>query len=65
MTKLTPVRRERLSPREFLKLIREDPSNIRQSQFVPPIYGGGALGLVEVEYRRLVLKPHTSPLFYE
>lgn len=55
-----PVRKEVITPSQFLQLQTNDPSSITSSQFIPPIVGvlkGKAkFGQVEVTYRQPMLR---------
>jgi len=47
-----PVRREVLTPAQYLELAHKSPSAIEQSQFVPPSFGSSGFGGFSVRYRR-------------
>ena len=51
-----PVRRERLSPAEFLEALNSDRDNIESSHFVAPQLGDDHFGYFEVEYRNPVYR---------
>jgi hypothetical protein len=53
---LTPVRREVVSPQEYLRLTKESPHLIAKSRFVTPSVGRGDFGKFEVEYSVPLLK---------
>lgn len=53
---LTPVRREILTPAEFLRLSKESPHLIQRSKFVTPTIGGRDFGGFEVHYSVPLLK---------
>ncbi len=52
---LKPVKTERLTPNEFIKLF-DAPNNIEKSRFIPPKIGDGTFGSFEVTYRFAELK---------
>lgn len=52
----TPVRKEILSPREFLRLSKESPHLIQRSRFIGPIVGRAGFGGFEVQYSVPMLK---------
>lgn len=56
---LMPISRERLSPKQFLKLVNENPSLIKSSRAVPPKPGSANFGSFEVAYSRPVYKAKT------
>ena len=57
----SPIKREVVSAREFVRLTRERPASIARSRFVAPTIGGRDFGGFEVEYT--VPKLRQSPAF--
>lgn len=51
-----PVESEILRPREFLKLVRENPTVIKSSTPVPPRPGRDEFGAFRVIYRHPIYK---------
>ncbi len=58
---LTPVKRETLSPAEFLSLAKQRPHTIFRSRFIAPTVGGRDFGGFEVEYTIPQLKMQSEP----
>ena len=50
LTELSPVRREVVTPQEYLRLTREQPHLIARSRFVAPGIGRPDFGGFEVQY---------------
>lgn len=50
LIEFTPVKREVLSPAEFLRLSKDRPHSIARSRFVAPKFGSKGFGGFEVEY---------------
>lgn len=57
----SPVKREVISAREFVRISREQPGSIARSRFVPPTVGGKDFGGFDVEYA--VPKLRQTPAF--
>lgn len=53
---LEPVKREYLSPIEFLKLLESDRDRVKSSTFVPPRLEDNHFGYFDVEYDRPIYK---------
>lgn len=53
---MAPVRKEVLSPQEFLRLTEESPHLIQRSRFIGPKVGRSGFGSFEVQYSIPVLK---------
>lgn len=53
---LEPVRRERLSPAEFLEVLDSDRGRIASSNYVAPRLGDNHFGYFEVEYDRPIYR---------
>jgi hypothetical protein len=53
---MTPVRREVVSPAEFLRLAKESPHLIARSRFVAPAVGRRDFGGFEIHYSVPVLR---------
>ncbi len=49
---LLPVRSERLSPQDYLKLMAENPRLVERAEFVPPSPGVRGFGSFVVRYTR-------------
>lgn len=47
-----PVRRETLSPKDYLKLMAENPMLVERAEFIPPAQGERDFGLFDVRYTR-------------
>lgn len=54
--KLDAVRRERLGPLEFLRILESDRENIKSSTFIPPELGDSHFGYFDIEYRTPIYK---------
>jgi hypothetical protein len=53
---LSPIRREVVSPAEFLRLSKERPHLIARSRFITPVIGRRDFGRFEVHYTVPVYK---------
>lgn len=53
---VSPVKRENVTPKEYLKLAEHSPHLIARARFAPPRPGGKGFGTFEVEYSVPVLK---------
>lgn len=47
-----PVRRETISPSEYLKLLAENPTLIERAEFIAPRIGRNDFGVFDVRYTR-------------
>jgi hypothetical protein len=56
ITDLFPVEQETLSARDFLKLARDNPSVIKQSNIVPGVLGSKSFGAFNVTYTRPIYR---------
>lgn len=52
--KTRPVKEETVSPKDFLKIPRED---IEKTRIIPPRIGSKSLGKIRVVYKHLKYKP--------
>lgn len=52
--KMRPIKSETLSPKEFVRVKRDD---IERAKVIPPRIGSNSLGRIKVEYKHLKFKP--------
>ena len=53
---VVPVESEVLSPKAFLRLVKENPTMVKSSQVVPPKAGSRGFGSFVVRYSRPIYK---------
>ncbi len=58
---LTPVRREVVSPAEYLRISRESPHLIERSRFLGPLKGKRDFGAFELQYAVPMLRKTREP----
>ncbi len=54
---LAPVKRERMTPQDFMIASNEQRGNIAHVKFIPPVIGDRTFGTFDVEYQNAILKP--------
>lgn len=52
--KMRPIKTETLTPKEFLKVQRDD---IERAYVIPPRIGSKSLGKIQVKYKHTIFKP--------
>lgn len=53
---LKPVKKEKVRPQDFTKVVERNLENIVNTRFVIPKIGSGSFGYFEVEYKTPFLK---------
>lgn len=53
---LKPVKKEKVRPQDFTKVVERNLENIVSTRFVMPQIGSGSFGHFEVEYKTPLLK---------